>query len=373
MNPGHMLMLPSKQFFILLLILSCCSCDKGNKYPYAIKDFRKELQPHLTRIVTKGIVMEGDSALERMATDEELIQLGKCDQPILRAAAFREMLDRKSFNHVQIIGKHLDDTALVFVDGGEFGLWDRTVSDDMLQEARWKTQESKNKTIDQVLAKHNYLRSAYIILKGLEPQEKYYPFIKNMATRPRRLDYEGYELGFGDIEYALYGLAKFRKKGDIGIIRQKLLTHVWRLSDISFRLMTEYPDKAYLDVLRVYHRRQFYKFSGNRPHGFSGFVADRAAPEDFIQALVVQQNEGSAKLLDTMLTYLPKHTCMPDKENILNEVISAIWEHPCAAYARLREKIKTRAEAISKRNITISVDRYDEPTDTTEETIRWYP
>jgi hypothetical protein len=328
----------------------------------------------LTRMVTKGIVMEGDSALKHMATDEELVRLGKSEHPILRAGAFREMLKRKSFNHFEILMNHLDDTALVFIDAGEFGIWDRTISDDILQEASWKTQEAKNKTVEQVLSRYNYLRSAYIILKELEPQEKYYPFVKDMATRPRRLDpYEDYELGFDDIEYALYGLTKFKKKEDVDLIKQKLMKHVWELSDVSFQMMKEYPDTAYLDVLQAYHRRQFYKFSGNRPHGFSGVVADRAAPEDFIQALVVQQNDRSAKLLDTMLNRLPLQTCMPDKENIINEVITAIWEHPCPAYARLREKIKTKAEPIFKRSISIEVDRHDEPIDTTKEHIRWYP
>lgn len=319
--------------------------------------------------------MGSDSALRHMATDEELEGLGRSEHPILRAAAFREMLERKSFNHFDILMAHLDDTALVFTDAGEFGIWDRTVSDDILQEAGWKTQEAKNKTIEQVLTKHNYLRSAFIILKGVEPQEKFYSFIKNMATRPRRLDsYEGlYELGFSDIEYALYGLAKFEKKEDVAIIKQKLMKHVWELSDVSFQMMKEYPDTAYLDVLQTYHRRRFYNFSGNRPHGFTGFAADRAAPEDFIQALVVQQNERSAKLLDTMLTYLPKYTRMPDKETIINAVITAIWEHPCPAYAKIRQRIKRKAEELSKWIFSVPVDRHEEPVDTTKENYRWHP
>ena len=325
-------------------------------------------------MVEKGIVMGGDSALSHIATDAELERLGRSEHPILRAAAFREMLERKSFNHFDIVMKHLDDTALVFTDAGEFGIWDRTVSDDILQEAEWKTQEEKNKTVDQVLTKHNYLRSAYIALEGLEPQEKYYPFIKDMATRSRRLDpYEGYELGFGDIEHALYGLAKFRKKEDAQIIKKKLMEHVWRMSDVSFRFMKDYPDTAYFDVLQTYHRRQFYKFSGNRPHGFTGYPADRAAPEDFIQALVVQQTEKSARLLDTMLTYLPKYERMPDKETIINEIITAIWEHPCPAYAKLREKIKPKAKELLKGQISIPLDTYPTPVDTTGRTYRWYP
>ena len=120
--------------------------------------------------------------------------------------------------------------------------------------------------------------------------------------------------------------------------------------------------------------RQFYKFSGNRPDGFSGFAADRAAPEDFIQALVVQQSDSSAKLLDTMLTYLNRYKCMPDQENIISEVISAIWEHPCPAYAKLRQKVKSKAEELSKWKISIALDTsYHFQIDTITREIRWYP
>ena len=365
---------PRLLLFISVMLL-LWSCKTENKYNHSIKDFRSSLQPHLTKMVEKGIVMHSDSALKNMMTNDELERLGKSEHPILRAAAFREMLRRESFNHFDIVIKHLDDTALVFTDAGEFGIWDRTVSDDILQEAEWKTRAEKDKTVDEVLTMHNYLRSAYIILQSLQPQEKYYQYIKNMATRPRRVDpNEGYELGFGDIEYALYGLAKFKKKEDAEIIKKRLLEHVWWLSDISFQFMAEFPDTAYFDVLQTYYRRKFYKFSGNRPHGFTGYPADRAAPEDFITALVMQKTDSSAKLLDTMLSYLPKYTCLPDKENIINEVITAIWDHPCRAYIKLREKIKPKAEEILMQRISIPMDSsYRTRVDTTERKFRWYP
>lgn len=279
------------------------------------------------------------------------------------------MLDRKSFNHFDIVMNHLDDTAIVATDNGEFGIRFEAVSDYLIGRSTWETAQARDKTIEQILTKHNYLSSAYNILTRLDAQEKYYPYIKDMAMRPRRLDpYDGYELGFDDIEYALYGLAKFKKKEDVQLIKTKLLRYVWKLSDVSFRLMKKFPDTAYLDVLQAYHRRQFYQFSGIRPHGFTGYNADRAAPEDFIEALVVQQNDRSAKLLDTMLTNLPKYTCMPDQENIINAVIEQIWEHPCPAYARLREKVKQKAEETLKGRISISLD----PIDTRKRTYHWY-
>ncbi len=352
----------------LMLFLSCKN-DEGNTY--AIRDYRKSLQPHLARIVNKGIVSH-DTVLSNITTDNELIQLSRSEQPIIRSLALREMLSRKTFNHFDVLMNHLSDTARVFTDQGEFGVWYEMVSDNLVDLARWKNQASKDKTIDEVLIKHNYLRSAYIILLKIEPQEKYYSIIKDMATRPRRLTDDGYELAFRDIEFALYGLAAFKKKQDINIIHELMLQHVSELSDMSFRLMKDFPDSSYFDVLQDYHRRRFYRFSGNRRDGFTGFVADKADPEDFIYALVEQKSDESAKLLDTMLIQLPLHTCMPDKDFIRDQVVEQIWEHPCPAYIKLREKIKDRAKELLKRHITLPAgDVYNPPIDTTQEHIWW--
>ncbi len=366
-------MIRLQHLLIPTLLVCIFSCTNEPGYTYAIKDFRKSLQPFLFTIVSKGIVTYHDKSQIEGITDNELIRLGKSENPVLRATALEEMLDRSSFNYFDIVMNHLDDTAMVAVDNGEFGIGFETVSDYLLGRTSWETFRARTETIEKVLTKHNYLRSAYTILLQLEPQEKYYPYIKDMATRPRRLyPFDSSELRFGDIEYALYGLAKFKKKEDIPFIKHKLAKHAWELSDISFQLMKEYPDTAYLDVLESYHRRQFYRSSGNRPHGFSGFNADRAAPEDFIQALVVQRNDRSAKLLDTMLANLPKYTCMPDKETIINEVIKEIWRHPCPAYARLREIIKPKAEKLFKGQIDIEMEPTKAPIDTTRENIWWY-
>jgi hypothetical protein len=365
-------MFKSKLILFILVALFICSCKTDNKYNYAIKDFRKALQPWLTKIVSRGIVMSYDSVLRNIATDQELIQLGQSEHPILRSSAFREMLQRSSFNHFDIIMNHLDDSAFILVDRGEFGVSERTVSDDILQESTWKTQQEKNKAIDAVLTSHNYLKSAYYILNEIGPQFKYYSIIKNLATKPRRLTEDGYELGFSDIEYALYGLAKFKKQSDIGIIKNKMRANVWKLSFISFTLMTEYPDTSYFDVLREYHRRQFYKSTGHSRNGFSGYTYDRADPEDFIQALVIQQSSKSAQLLDTMLNILPLQSCFPNKNYVIEETIRQIWDHPCPAYASLREKIKSKAKEIFKGETIIPRDSFNfPPIDTVQRIIRW--
>lgn len=366
-------MLKPRLLLLLFVAIILYSCKTDDKYNYAIKDFDNTLKPHLTKIVSKGIVMYYDSALRNIASENDLKKLSFSEHPVLRASAFRERIHRNPLNNFDILMTHLDDTATIATDGGEFGIFTRKVSDDILEEANWKTVEEKNKTIDKVLTKHNYLRSAYVILREIEPQEKYYKYIKDMANRPRRLSYDGFEMGFGDIEFALYGLAKFKKREDIKIIRSHLMDEVWQLSHISFELMTKFPDTSYYEILQTYHRRQFYKFSGNRRDGFSGYVADRADPEDFIKALVIQQNEKSAKLLDTILNKLPLQTLMPDKDYIIDNIIMEIWEHPCPAYAKLKEKIKFKAEKILKGRFTLPYEESNLQidTDTTQPRIRW--
>ena len=368
----YIMMLSSKSLVISLLILSCCSCNNNNKYPYAIKDFRGGIQPNLFKMVGKGYVMGGNNPLLQKVRDRELLQLSICDQPILRATALREILKRNSFNHFDILMAHLDDTALVAVDMGEFGIDFRTVSDDLLQEARWKTQAAKNKTIDEVIMKHNYLRAAYLALLHLEPQEKYYSFIKDMATRPRRLDpEEGYELGFDDIEYALYGLAKFRKKEDVPIIKATLMKHYYRLGRISFRLIKEYPDTAYFDILQTYHRRRFYRFSGDNKDGFTGNDDNRARSKDFIEAVISQETTKSADILDTVMQRLPSIKCVPNMDYLQDEIILSIWADTSSIYSNIKNKIRSRAEYLISREIEFPVDRINEPIDSTKETIYW--
>ncbi|MGN6440175.1 MAG: hypothetical protein ACTHMM_26845 [Agriterribacter sp.] len=322
------------QMMLSAVIIFPLGCNQQGNSIYAIRDFKKTLQPHLIEVVSKGIVTY-DSCISNVMTDKEIVQLSRCEHPVLRAMAFREMLDRNSFNHFDIVMNNLTDTAIVATDAGEFGIWYRRISDDILQKALWKTEEAKNKTIEKVLTKHNYLRAAYLILLQIEPQEKYYTFIKEMATRPRRLSYEGYELEFDDIELALFGLARFKKPEDIVVIRQKLLDNVSQLSEVSFRLMREYPDAAYFDVLQDYHRWRFYRFSGEGRHGFTGNDDNRAGAMDFIEALVRQQSEKSARLLDTILQRMPAITCVSGKDFIEDQMVMEIWEHPNPAYEKL--------------------------------------
>jgi hypothetical protein len=357
-------MFKPRQLTFFLITLLFWSCKTENKFSYAIKDFRNSLKPYLTEIVSKGIVMSYDSSLRNMATDKELIQLGQSEHPVLRASAFREMLHRESFNHFEVLMSHLDDTATVATDAGEFGIWYRTVSDDIIEEAGWKDTADKNKTIDEVITKHNYLRSAYKILLKIKPQERYYPFIKDMAIRERKSIGYYYKPWNEDIEFALYGLANFKKVEDIKIIKELLLTNAWNMHNVSFNLLKEFPDTAYLEVFETYYKRNFYDNIY-----FDRSVADAV---NFIQTVATYKNDRSAKILEAILNKKPFINCSEDTSWLKNRLIYAIWNNPCEAYLKLRQQVEWEVKDYEKNTITLPpVEPIELPADTTVEKISW--
>ena len=305
-----------------------------------------------------------DSSLRNMATDKELVQLGKSEHPVLRASAFREMLNRKSFNHFDILMNHLDDTAIVATDAGEWGIWYRAVSDDIIEEAKWKDTTDKNKTIDEVVTKHNYLRSAYTILSKIQPQEKYYSYIKDMAIRERKSIGDYNKPWIGDIEFALYGLANFKKQGDIKIIKDLLISNAWSMSEVSFKLMKDFPDTSYLEVFETYYKRNFYR----------NICIDKSVDNavHFVQTIATYKNNRSAKVLESILNKKPFINCSADTGWLKDRLIYAIWDNPCDAYLKLRQQIEPRIKEDEKNRITLPpVDPIELPADTAIEKIRW--
>jgi hypothetical protein len=332
----------------VVLALLVCSCKENSKYGYAIKDFNQSFQPYLTNIVSKGVVMAHDSALQQLATNEELINLAQSEHPVLRASAFTEMLRRNSFNHFEIIMNHLDDTAIVATDEGEWGILHKTVSDELIEVATWKDSSDRNKTIEQVITKHNYLRSAYTILSKIKPQEKYYSFIKEMAIRERK-SITGYDKPWtGDLELALYALASFKKVEDIKTIKNLLLGNAWNMHAHSFKVLKEFPDTAYLDVFEKYYKDFFY----------SNVYVDRSVENaiDFIEALTTYKNERSVKILGAILAKNPIVDFSADTAWLKNRLVDAIWNNPCKAYVKLRRQIEPIIKENEKHTIALPAD-----------------
>ena len=336
-------------------LLSFASCKTDIKYSHAIRDFKKSLQPYLIEIVSKGIVGYDTvtTFLQKQATFEELEKLGKSEHPVLRAVAFREMLSRPSFNHFEVLMSHLDDTAIVAIDDGEWGTGFRTISDDIIDHGEWKDSLEKDRTIEAVITKYNYLTSAYIILWRIEPQEKYYPYIREMTHKQRN---------FNEIEYALYGLAKFKKAEDIKIIKEKLLEGTWDLGNMSFQLMEEYPNDAYLEVYEKFYKHHFYGSIGRCGR------TDKAI--NFMKSLATYKNERSCKILATILNKKPFIRSADYADEIKQELVYAIWNNPCKAYETLRQQIEPNVKIYEKNIGRLPAERVTDQPNTQKDPIR---
>jgi hypothetical protein len=339
------------------------SCKPDSKSSYAIKDFPGELQPELRRIAVRGYVTEEDGdTLARVATAEALRRLEHSEHPLLRAAACRALLRRKDVDHFDMIMHHLDDTARIAYDCGEFGIRFILVTDDLLFTARWKTEADRGKTTDSVLMRHDYLEAAYFACDRVGARKEYYPFIKEMALRESRFIFERRES-------ALFGLARFGKKEDIPLIRDILLSKCGRLGYTSFRLMKEFPDTAYGEVFTTIYPRRFYSRLYKEE--------DREAMEEFIQAVAAYRSAGSAKILGAIYYRKPFAPRPGDSVYFRDAVIQAIWDNPCEAYATLRKQLKAVKKEWDKWHLLVPFDPGDSAKainqrDSSGEPIRWW-
>ncbi|MEO5892727.1 MAG: hypothetical protein ABIQ31_20935 [Ferruginibacter sp.] len=339
--------------FSLTILFTLLACNNENKNSYAIRDFRSLLQPYLTKLVSEAIVPSSDSSIKNLASDKELVQLSHCEHPVLRAVALKEILERNSFNHFDILMAHLDDTAIIATNETEWGIQYGTIADYLIDHSQWKNQEEKNKTINAVITQHNYLRSAYSILYKIEPREEYYLYIKNMTTRHKL---------FNEIEDALNGLAKFKKSEDVKIIQAILLARESEMTEKSFTLMELYPNQLYLDVYEEYYKYSFYR-SICRDHN-----SNRAV--DFITSLATYKNEKSAAILNKILNRQPMKKCAADDNRLKEELILAIWNNPCVAYTKMRNQIEPAVNSYKKHTIVLPDEKKYAP-ELTNELITW--
>lgn len=356
------------RFFIFSLayIALFASCREKTKNTYAIRDFSKTLQPYLTTVVSQGIVGFDPATkfIAKHATDKELKQLSKSEHPVLRALAFREMLNRPTFDHFDLMMNNLDDTAIVATDAGEWGLWYFRVSDDMLMNGKWKDTAAKTKTIEEIILKHNFLTCAYLRAGWMGTNEKFYPSIKEMVQRQR---------GFFDTDeqkaYAVYALAAYRKPEDIPLIKENLRMSISRAGKTPFDLIANFPNDAYLEVLEDFYPRQFYRSLCN------DMFRNPDLAEYFIKSIALYKNEQSEKILDSILNRKPFLPCSRDSNYLKDQLARAIWDNPCPAYTKLRKQVEGRIADLDdpKHTIPLSNDtHYELPKDTAKEPVEWH-
>lgn len=355
-----------KIFYRLLLVpFFFLSCKPGIRAPFAVRDFRATLQPYLRAVITQGYLGYGDvtAFIRKNATTAELRQMTQSEHPLLRGMALRELLDRPEVDHFDLIMHHLEDTALISVDMGEWGLRYRMVSDDLIHNAKWKTEADRKKTADAIVTQHDYLESAYSALSMIDTAARYYPHIKAMSVRDKPN---------WDLESAWYALARYRRPQDVRLIRDILETRIGLIGE-TLTLISDFPDTAYFPLLQLYYRKYFY-----RGVCLESIWNPRVA---FYGAIAVYRNDGSAKILDSMLNRNPFMPCLIDSSDLKDQLMAAIWNNPCNAYASLRSRIKPYMVAKERADWERQRKHQDQwmpdttnylPKDTSTEQVRWY-
>ena len=359
------------QAAVITVMVFFCYCNPVDKPMFAIRDFKKSLQPYLLHVVSRGIVGH-DSAtryIQLRTTVEELERLSKSEHPVLRAIAFEAMLERPEFDHFAVIMNNLSDTAVVSRDQGEWGFQHIKVSDHIIENGRWKDTAALQKTIEKLILHNNYLTTAYTALTKIEPGPEHYSSIRKMAERYRRNEEETGESTFTDIhfntrEYALFALAKYKKPEDIAFIHQVLFSHTPDLSPESFHLMQEYPHESYMEIYEDYFAHRFYHKICREQSTYSA--------EPFITSVATYKNERSAEILNAILNRKPLLPCPGDRNTIERTTAYAIWENKCTAYAKLMKQVEPMIKAYEANTGYLPAENYVPPPDTSGEPVRWW-
>jgi hypothetical protein len=355
---------PTGYSFAILLLWFLISCGHSQK-TNTISDYREDLQPHLQRIVTEGQLAYGTIRnIRSLVTDKELIQLTRSEHPLLRAFALEQILNRPLMEHFNLMMSHLDDTALVYVDHGEFGFQPQFVSDYMIENGKWATYEMRDKTAEEILKNHPYLISAFSVPDKMELKDSHLPYIRKIAEDYARHQGTIRFDHFYSFQNILYSLASFKKKEDIPLIVLAMEYWQFSLTRTSFLAMQFFQDTAYLKLLEKYALEISYS-----PRSEESDVAD------CLEAIASYQNEESRKILEKVFlrTFEKNADRYPTPSPY--SIYSAIMSYECPVYDQLKKRIRPymKTEIIAYgRNLPLKVQRY--PVDKTKglEPVNWH-
>jgi hypothetical protein len=327
-----------KLIYLLAVIPFFISCqnNRAGKYPYAIRDFSLNVQPYLAQLVSEGTVDQKSvvwDTLKNILKDNDLLKLCKSEHPALRALAFSEMITRKSFDYLSTIFKHLDDTALVTANFSEsINIWWYPVSDYAFRRNILFDTKFRNIIIDSVISNHYYLPSAYLGLNRFRVQERHYGSIKKMVIA--NLSY----LPVYYKEYPLYALASYKRKEDIPLIMKIAKENLWATTGLTFKMMQDFPDTCYLEILEEYDNNKSFYFS---PHVWEDYSKKIDA---YIQCIVSYKSKRSASLLKKIFVdsrKVPKWDYDYEANELRTDLQKAVWDSAnlCDAYIDLRKLI----------------------------------
>ncbi len=240
-----------KKITYIFIISILFSCGREKPYPNKISDFRSELQIPLKKLASEKKLPSNDTVARNYITEnctkEELLKLLKCEDPVLRAIAYRTLVNKNEKDYFKILLEHLSDTAKVEWWYYEDAADNFMVSDLLIRKAedsRKLTQTEKSILVDSVLLKHSYLDVSNWMIQDIEPNEKYYSIIKQKSKL--KTDRCGVQLG------ACYALSKFKKEEDLEFLKNVFNNLESPCEDWIFKSIEENPNAIYFSILEKY-------------------------------------------------------------------------------------------------------------------------
>jgi hypothetical protein len=288
-------MLRPNCYIIFAIVVGLFSCKEKQDKPSS------ESISEIVRDIAKTNVLMGSAvgiaaarteqwdryeALRLRATDKELLALTNDTNAVVRCYAFQALGERKINNLFPVILRHLSDTAMVHTLYGCLG-GSQKVGDFFLETvAQWdsnsknyRINEKGKATIDSLLLFEgsNKLDARNKLLAEIEPEERYYERIRQIATSEKN-------------KISIVALAKYRKQQDKHLIEQLLKDP--SSQTYSFAAVRNFPDASFFPVLKQTLRNEVSKNNGNNDERL----------QLLYQAIVQYKDQPSRQLLKSVLT-----------------------------------------------------------------------
>lgn len=133
------------------------------------------------------------------------------------------------------------------------------------------------------------------------------------------------------------------------------------MGHFSFRLLKEYPNESYLEVLEMYSKKNLYR-NICREQNFDDAV-------NFFESVALYKNKVSADLLNQILNRKPFMPCPSDSDQLRGSIYSAIWHNQCDAYSAIIDKIRPYMDTHQSKEIALPLDSSNMVQ--IDETTRW--
>ncbi len=346
------------------ILMVCMGCKSyKTKYPYSLEDFRPELRGDLAKIIQSGVVgapFKTENSEENYRISD-LQKMFKSEHPLIRCFAFQGLIEKDSTNIRQLLLSSLDDTAVVSVYEGEWGVPRMYCSeyyiDKYFQQKNGKGnfKSVNQELLDPLIEKAPNLKNTLQAIAGIDTiAEKYYDRVRlivNSAIANENTSNGANILTYDDdkVHVALYALSKFKKQKDISFIKENLRFN----NPYYWEIIKNNPDSAYFSLVEEVYK-QLKKANEISPkqlqiifYGKRRNLIERF--EDFLTAVAKFKNKKSAILLTDIINkeLLPFNYYERNNFNSYKYTIyELLKENECKEYRPLINKLNEFYEPI---------------------------